>query len=230
MEFSFLALISAFGKSLLFAMAGVLPIINPLATAPIFVSWTQGMSAAQRRQLAITVGKYVTILLALTMTLGSLVLDLFGISLPVVRVAGGIIVAYNAWLMLNTQQPAHDDTAQMAQTLTEENARLNTFYPLSFPITCGPGSLAAAIAVGASLRTPRITETLANLAGALAGMVLLGVLVATTFRYAVLLLRKLGEVGQLVFLRIMAFMLLSVGVQIVWDGIRGLIATLPTAT
>lgn len=230
MELLVLPLLAAFGKSLLFVLAGILPIINPLASAPIFVDQTRGIGENTRAMLARRVGKNVALLLAGAMLVGSYVLHFFGISLPVVRVAGGIIVAYNAWLMLNTQQPAHDDTAQMAQTLTEENARLNTFYPLSFPITCGPGSLAAAIAVGASLRTPRITETLANLAGALAGMVLLGVLVATTFRYAVLLLRKLGEVGQLVFLRIMAFMLLSVGVQIVWDGIRGLIATLPTAT
>ena len=227
MEPTLLALLAALGKSLLFAVAAVLPIINPLATAPIFVAWTQNMSDGERRHLATTVGKYVTLLLASTTVLGSLVLDLFGISLPIVRVAGGIIVAYNAWLMLNTQEPARDDTSQMAQTLTRQNVRPDTFYPLSFPITCGPGSLAAAIAVGASLHTPRITETLASLAGALTGMVLVGVVVALTYRYATALLRKLGEVGQLVFLRLMAFLLLAVGVQIVWDGIRGLILTLP---
>lgn len=229
MEPTLLALLAALGKSLLFAIAAVLPIINPLATAPIFVSWTQGLSDGERHHLAITVGKYVALLLAATMVLGSLVLDLFGISLPVVRVAGGIIVAYNAWLMLNSQEPVHDETSQLARTLTRQNARPDTFYPLSFPITCGPGSLAAAIAVGASLRTPRITETLASLAGALAGIVIVGTMVALTYRYATALLRKLGDVGQLVFLRLMAFLLLAVGVQIVWDGIRGLILSLPGA-
>lgn len=230
MEPTLLALLAVLGKSLLFAIAAILPIINPMATAPIFVAWTQGMNDRERHHLATTVGKYVTLLLASTMVLGSLVLDLFGISLPVVRVAGGIIVAYNAWLMLNTQEPAHDDSSQMAQTLTRQNARPDTFYPLSFPITCGPGSLAAAIAVGASLHTPRITETLASLAGALTGIVVVGIVVALTYRYATALLRKLGEVGQLVFLRLMAFLLLAVGVQIVWDGIRGLILSLPAAT
>ena len=230
MEPTLLALLATLGKGLLFAIAAVLPIINPLATAPIFVSWTQGLGDGERRHLATTVGKYVTLLLASTMVLGSLVLDLFGISLPVVRVAGGIIVAYNAWLMLNTQEPAHDESSQMARALPRQNARPDTFYPLSFPITCGPGSLAAAIAVGASLHTPRITETLASLAGALTGMVVVGIVVTLTYRYATPLLRKLGEVGQLVFLRLMAFLLLAVGVQIVWDGIRGLILSLPAAT
>ncbi|MCZ2104015.1 MAG: NAAT family transporter [Burkholderiales bacterium] len=227
MELTLPVLVVALGKSLLFAIAAVLPIINPLATAPIFVAWTQGMNDRERRHLATTIGKYVTLLLALTTVLGSLVLDFFGISLPVVRVAGGIIVAYNAWLMLNTQEPAHDETTQMAQTLTRQNARREAFYPLSFPITCGPGSLAAAIAVGASLHSPRITETLASLTGALMGMVLVGTVVALTYRYATALLRKLGEVGQLVFLRLMAFLLLAVGVQIIWEGVRGLILSLP---
>ncbi|MEB2347385.1 MAG: NAAT family transporter [Comamonadaceae bacterium] len=227
MELTLPVLVVALGKSLLFAVAAVLPIINPLATAPIFVAWTQGMGDRERHRLATTVGKYVTLLLATTTVLGSLVLDFFGISLPVVRVAGGIIVAYNAWLMLNTQEPAHDETTQMAQTLTRQNARREAFYPLSFPITCGPGSLAAAIAVGASLHSPRITETLASLTGALMGMVLVGTVVALTYRYATALLRKLGEVGQLVFLRLMAFLLLAVGVQIIWEGVRGLILSLP---
>lgn len=227
MELTLTALMAMVGKSLLFAIAAILPIINPLATAPIFVQWTQGMSDAERHHLATTVGKYVTLLLAATMVLGSLVLDLFGISLPIVRVAGGIIVAYNAWLMLNTQEPTHDETSQMARTLTRQNPRPDTFYPLSFPITCGPGSLAAAIAVGASLRTPHVGATLASLAGALAGMLIIGTVVALTYRYANALLRKLGDVGQLVFLRLMAFLLLAVGVQITWDGIRGLILSLP---
>lgn len=229
MELTLLSLLSALGKSLLFAIAAILPIINPLATAPIFVSWTQGMDDAERHRLSTTVGKYVALLLASTMVLGSLVLDVFGISLPIVRVAGGIIVAYNAWLMLNTQEPQYDESSQMARSVSPGSERADTFYPLSFPITCGPGSLAAAIAVGASLHADHVSETMANFAGALAGMLLIGIVVALTYRYANALLRKLGDVGQLVFLRLMAFMLLAVGVQIVWDGIRGLILSLPAA-
>ncbi len=216
----------AFAKSLLFATAGVLPILNPLASAPVFVSLTQGLDEATRAKAARRVGKNVALLLAATMVLGSFVLDLFGISLPVVRVAGGMIVTYNAWLLLNTQHSG-DEKAQLAQAFTEHNVRMHAFYPMAFPLTCGPGSLAAAIAVGASLKTRRVAEAAANLAGGLVAMLLLGLLIALTFRYAARLVKRLGEVGQIVFLRVMSFMVLCVGVQIVWDGIRALLASLP---
>ncbi|HQQ70370.1 MAG TPA: MarC family protein, partial [Alicycliphilus sp.] len=154
----------------------------------------------------------------------------FGVSLPVVRVAGGMVVASIAWRMLHAQQGSSNDTTQMAQSLNEDGVRIKAFYPLTFPLTCGPGSIAVAIALGASLHTPRsVTETMANIAGGLAAALLLGMLVGLTFRYANRLLQRLGETGQIVFLRLMAFMLLCVGVEIIWDGARvllkGLMAT-----
>ncbi len=224
MDLSFPYLLSAFGKSLLFALAGVLPIINPLASAPVFVDLTRGLNDQGRAQLARRVGKNAALLLAGAMLIGSYLLSFFGVSLPVVRVAGGMVVASIAWRMLNAQQGASDDTTQMAQSLTEDRARIKAFYPLTFPLTCGPGSIAVAIAIGASLHTrSSVTETMANIAGGLAAAVLLGLLVALTFAYANRVLQRLGETGQIVFLRLMAFMLLCVGVEIIWDGARVLL-------
>ncbi len=158
------------------------------------------------------------------MLIGSYLLNFFGVSLPVVRVAGGMVVASIAWRMLHAQQGASDDTTQMAQSLNEDRVRIKAFYPLTFPLTCGPGSIAVAIAIGASLHTKRsVTETMTNIAGGLAAALLLGMLVALTFRYASRLLQRLGETGQIVFLRLMAFMLLCVGVEIIWDGARALL-------
>ena len=217
-------LLAAFGKSLLFALAGVLPIINPLASAPVFVEFTRGMDERGRTRLARRIGKNAALLLAGAMLIGSYLLNFFGVSLPVVRVAGGMVVASIAWRMLHAQQGASDDTTQMAQSLNEDRVRIKAFYPLTFPLTCGPGSIAVAIAIGASLHTKRsMTETMANIAGGLAAALLLGMLVALTFRYASRLLQRLGETGQIVFLRLMAFMLLCVGVEIIWDGARALL-------
>lgn len=224
MDLSLPILLLAFGKSLLFTLAGVLPIINPLATAPVFVDLTRGMSDSGRAALARRIGKNIALLLAGAMLSGSYLLDFFGVSLPVVRVAGGMIVASIAWRMLNAQQSTSEDTTQMAQSLSEDRVRIKAFYPLTFPLTCGPGSIAVAIAVGASLHSRRsVTETMVNIAGGLVGAVLLGMLVALTFRYANRVLQRLGETGQIVFLRLMAFMLLCVGVEIIWSGARALI-------
>jgi len=224
MDLSPSLLLAAFGKSLLFALAGVLPIINPLASAPVFVDFTRGLNDSGRARLAWRIGKNAALLLAGAMLIGSYLLNFFGVSLPVVRVAGGMVVASIAWRMLHAQQGASEDTTHMAQSLNEDRVRIKAFYPLTFPLTCGPGSIAVAIAIGASLHTRRnVTETMANIAGGLAAAVLLGMLVALTFRYAGRVLQRLGETGQIVFLRLMAFMLLCVGVEIIWDGARALL-------
>lgn len=227
MEFLALPLLAAFGKSLLFVLAGILPIINPLASAPLFVDLTHGIGDNTRAMLARRVGKNVGLLLAGAMLVGSYVLLFFGISLPVVRVAGGLVVASIAWRMLNAQQITNDDAGKVPTPLTDDKARMKAFYPLTFPLTCGPGSIAVAIALGASLHTKRsVAETVANMAGGLFATALLGVLVAMTYRYASRLLQRMGENGQLVFLRLMAFILLCIGVEILWDGIQSLVLAL----
>ncbi len=221
MEFT--VLLGAFGKSLLFALAAVLPIINPLASAPVYASLTNGLDEPTRAMLARRIGRHVILLLVGATLVGSYVLDFFGISLPIVRVAGGLVVAQMAWRMLNAQQSAGDDQSQMAQSVSAANIQIRAFYPLTFPLTCGPGSIAVAITVGASLHTPKVAESLVTFSGGVLGMVLIGVLVALTYRYATRLLRPLGEVGQIVFMRLMAFILLSIGVQILWDGLSALL-------
>ena len=221
-------ILAAFSKSLLFTLAGILPILNPLATAPLYVGFTQDLPESERAQVAKQMGKYVVLMLAGAMLVGSYVLDFFGLSLPVVRVAGGMIVASIAWRMLHTQQSSSDDNAQIAQSLAAANtARLRAFYPMTFPLTCGPGSIAATIAVGASLHTRgNLPITFSNLLGGLSAVLLLGVLVWLTFRYASALLARLGETGQIVLMRLMAFILLCVGIQIVWEGVRVLLRSL----
>lgn len=229
MEFTALAL--AFGKSLLLALAGVLPILNPPASAPVFVNLTNELDTPTRNALATRIGRNVALMLAGAMLIGTYVLDFFGVSIPIVRVAGGLIVAFTAWGMLYAHQATnadHADNAQMARSLVDdENVRIQAFYPMTFPLTCGPGSISAAITVGAALHSRHWASTAANFAGGLTAMVITGALVLLTYRYAGRLLRPLGEVGLVVFLRLSAFILLCVGVQIFWDGASELLRTLP---
>ena len=109
-------------------------------------------------------------------------------------------------------------------------ARRQAFYPLTFPISCGPGSIAAAITVGVSLSNDRVGLALANIGGGVLALLVIGLLLYLAFRYAEHLLRPLGEAGAIIFLRLSAFILLCLGVQIVWDGVselvRGLMSSL----
>lgn len=218
------SLAASFGKAFLFVLAAVLPILNPPASAPVFVDLTRGLDGLTRAGLARRIGLNVVLMLAGAMLIGSYVLDFFGVSLPIVRVSGGLIVATTAWGLLHAQHLTSEHKVEMAQALTADRVQIQGFYPLTFPLTCGPGSIAAAITVGASLHEGRgLSVSLASFSGALAATMLIGLLVTLTFRYAGRLLRPLGEVGLVVFLRLSAFILLCVGVQIMWTGVTELV-------
>ena len=113
MEISALAL--AFGKSFLLALAGVLPILNPPASAPVFVNLTRDLDPARRQALATRIGRNVVLMLGSAMVIGTYVLDFFGVSIPIVRVAGGLIVAFTAWNMLYAPHAVSADNADNAE-------------------------------------------------------------------------------------------------------------------
>ena len=216
----------AFGKSGLFVLATLLPILNPAATAPIFLGLTEGASPHTRAVLAWRIARNMFLLMVGAMLVGSYVLNLFGISLPIVRVGGGLIVASNAWRLLNASHTGNDSRQALAEGFTPEQARRQAFYPLTFPISCGPGSIAAAITLGVTLHDERLPMSLARFGGGTVGLMVMGVVMFAAFRYAQQLLKPLGETGTLVLLRMSAFILLCLGVQIVWDGLSELLRTL----
>lgn len=215
-----------FGKSFLLVLATVLPILNPAATAPIFLGLTEGASEATRNLLARRIAGNAVALMTGAMLIGSYVLDVFGISLPIVSVAGGTIIAANAWRLLNFDSSSTDRRQALADAFTPEMARKRAFYPLTFPISCGPGSVAAAITIGVSLHEDRLALSMARFSGGFAALLLTGALLFIAFRYATQLLKPLGETGTAVFLRLSAFILLCLGVQIVWDGLSELVRSL----
>ncbi|MBU4182184.1 MAG: antibiotic resistance protein [Burkholderiales bacterium RIFCSPHIGHO2_02_FULL_66_10] len=211
-------LLLALGKSFLFVFAALLPILNPAATAPIFLGLTEGASTGTRALLARRIARNMFGLMLGSMLVGSYVLSFFGISLPIVRVGGGLILAATAWRLLTATHATVDSRTELAESFTPEMARRQAFYPLTFPISCGPGSIAAAITVGVSLQDDRALLSLARMGGGVLALMAVGVLLYLAFRYAQRLLRPLGEAGTVIFLRLSAFILLCLGVQIVWDG------------
>lgn len=161
-----------------------------------------------------------------SMVVGSYLLDVFGISLPIVRVGGGLIVASMAWRLLNVSHATLDSRTELTEGFTPDMARRQAFYPLTFPVSCGPGSIAAAITVGVALADNRITVSLAHIGGGTLALLSIGVILYLAFRYAQRLLKPLGDAGTLIFLRLSAFILLCLGIQIVWDGVSELLGNL----
>jgi multiple antibiotic resistance protein len=159
--------------------------------------------------------------LVASLFIGTYVLDLFGISLPIVRIGGGLLVAASGWRMLNRSD---DDEVQLAvkrssqrTPLSEAEVMRRSFFPITFPLTTGPGTIAASIAIGAGLpRQPALF--VANALAVTLGASLTVAVIYLVYRHAPALLAKLGEVGSLVMTRLLAFVLLCIGISIMWAG------------
>lgn len=215
-------LLLAATRSFLFVLATMLPILNPAATAPIFLSMTDGASTATRILLARRIARNMFWLMSGSMLIGSYVLDFFGISLSIVRIGGGLLLASVAWRLLGATPSTPDSRAALAEAFTPDHAHRQAFYPLTFPISCGPASISVAITVGVALHDVQLVSSLARMGGAMLALALIGVLLYLAFRYGEHFLRLIGEAGTAVFLRLTAFILLCLGVQIVWDGVSEL--------
>ncbi|HEY0293790.1 MAG TPA: MarC family protein [Bordetella sp.] len=219
---------SAFGRSFFLAFATLLPILNPPACTPIFWTLTDGASHGTRIDLSRRVAINAALLMIGSLIAGNILLSFFGISLAAVRVGGGLLVIYSGWRLVNSADADTGRKAQMAEVFTPEMARARAFYPLTFPISVGPGCISAAITVGASLRSQHPSPLISAIqyAGALPGLLLVALVLFLCLRFAESLMDKLGANGTAVFMRLSAFVLLCLGVQICWDGAHDLLLDL----
>jgi multiple antibiotic resistance protein len=205
-------------KSLVLVPVTLLPIINPLSTAPVFVA-TVGVDADLAAKLARQVAINAWFVVVLSILTGSYVLALFGISLPVVRIGGGLLVAATAWRMLHRtdDDDVHAAAAEKAAELSHAEIVKRSFFPITFPLTTGPGTIAASIALGAQI-PPKPVLYFAGAIVAAAGAALVSLVLYLIFKNSTKVLAWLGPVGMLVMTRLMAFILLCIGIQIMWTG------------
>ena len=216
--------VTAVVRAATLAVAALMPIVNPLGSAPIFLSMSADLPTSARRQLSRQVAWNSFILLAAAMLVGSHVLNLFGISVPIVRVGGGLLVIASGWRLLNADDPQPDAKPKVTQAWEREVAR-RAFYPLTFPLTVGPGSISIAITLGAGI-SRQTTTGLVDAVSDLVGVAIVALCVYLSYRFASRLIAFLGETGAVVFLRLSAFILLCVGVGIFWAGFSELVTPL----
>jgi multiple antibiotic resistance protein len=206
-------------SAFLLVYAGLFPVVNPLGSAPIFLSLTEGHSDADRGRLAAAVAFNSFCLLLGSLLLGSLILEFFGITIPVVRVAGGLLVAAMGWRLINDAGATTNQQSAKADTGSPQS-----FYPLTLPLTVGPGAIAVAITYGS--HRPLASNLTVTVAAAIAGLLAISATVYVCYRFAEQLARALGPTGINVLVRLSAFILICIGIQICWSGARELIGSL----
>ncbi len=209
---------NAVTNAFLLVYAGLFPIVNPIGGAPIFFGLTRDCTKPERNALALQVALNSFALLLGSLFVGSYVLEFFGITLPIVRVAGGLVVTVTGWNLL--QGGYGNDARDGHRPVVPTDA----FYPLTMPITVGPGSIAVAITFGS--QRPREAADIALLAvAAVAGVVAMAATIYVCYRFAEGTVGALGAHGTNVLVRLSAFILLCIGIEIIWSGYSALIHT-----
>jgi multiple antibiotic resistance protein len=209
-------------KVFLLTISALFPIVDPLAGSPIFLAMTEGYSPETRRALSWRIAFNSLFLMIGSYFVGANVLNFFGVSLPVVQVGGGLVVVSMGWSMLMEKEQIHEKASGGAQS---EAVFGRAFYPLTLPLTVGPGSISVAVTLGANA-THRYGFHIGVILSAILAMVAVAASVFLCYGFADRLARMLGKTGMTVIVRLSAFLLLCIGVQIAWNGISALLLSL----
>jgi multiple antibiotic resistance protein len=209
----------------LLVVGALFPIVNPLGNTPIFLTLTRGLSGQGRVTLARTIAMNGFVLMVASIFIGTHILGFFGISLPVVQVGGGLVVISTGWALLRQSDDGDDAATDAKKPCNEANYMRQAFYPLTMPLTVGPGSIAVAITVGAN-RTEGSEWRWPLIAGLLTGALVIAISIYLSYRFAERIAAVLGETAMDVVIRLSSFILVCIGVQISWNGLSTLLRSI----
>lgn len=184
------------------------PIVNPFGGIPFFFALTTGYDQRSRNYTALKTAWYVFVILVFFLFLGRFVLSFFGLSLPVLRIAGGLIVAHSAWNMVTGESRV--TAAEGTEAATKEEIALT---PMAMPMLSGPGSIGVVIGMAAT------TSNWLSYIGMIFGIAALAFTVFMFLRLGGRLVARLGPTATGAINRIFGFLILSVAVQLIWDGL-----------
>jgi multiple antibiotic resistance protein len=218
-------------KTFLLAFGALFSIVNPLSGAFIFFGATRGLDVKARSAVSRWVAIYSFSIMTASLYVGAYVLSFFGISIPVLRVAGGIVVAASGWRMLNapdaTEQRRSETPGPSEPRSIEDPPSRLAFYPLTMPLTTGPGTISVAISIGASRPSGFHASSVEFFVETLAAVALLCLLIYGSYRNAARLANLVGPTGTTIVVRLSAFLLFCIGIQVLWNGASELLGTLP---
>jgi multiple antibiotic resistance protein len=220
----------ALWNTFLIAFSVLLPLINPIGSALVFLGLLGDAQPEVFRSLARKVAINNVIFLAIIELLGATILNFFGISLPIVQLSGGCVIAAMGWGVLNERSAgatSRKKTEESGSSEEKNNPHLEegVFYPLTFPITSGPGTLVGLLTLTAHISTRALTQNVLSHVGIFIAVVVISVLCYFCYAYAPKITRTVSPSTAHGVMRVMAFILLCIGTQIAWNGLSALLKT-----
>jgi len=217
LDLSPLPLGSVIGAFLL-AFPTLFSIVNPIGAALIFNQVISNRTREERHELARRIASYSLIVLLASLLLGGIVLNFFGVSLSALRIGGGLVVAVRAWELLMQPEVHEERKANSAEPA--QSADDVAFFPLTMPLTTGPGTIAVAVALS-SQRPGGDGGMISFFAGISLAAACISLTIWLCYRWSDSVTALLGPAGARVLSRLIAFLLLCIGVQIMITGVVG---------
>lgn len=208
------------------SFTALLPLINPIGGALFFLGIVGPAPAGVYRSLARSIAVNTAFFLFVVQAIGTATLKFFGISLPVMQVAGGLVLATMGWQMLNQSEPQKKSAADSVDDGHADSLKNEAFYPLTFPITVGPGCVVVMVTVSAHASRETVVSAVAAHSGIALAIVILSASVYVCYGYAPAIAAKIRSQTVHGILRVIAFVLMCIGVQITWNGVDALLKTL----
>jgi multiple antibiotic resistance protein len=219
-------------NAFLLAFSVLLPLINPLGSALVFLGLAGEAPPSVYRSLARRIAINNIIFLAIIELLGAAILNFFGISLPIVQLSGGIVLAAMGWSVLNERDVRANSRIRQEEIEVRDETRTRyleqgAFYPFTFPVTSGPGTIVALLTLTAHISGRVISNDILAHIGVFLAVVVLSTMVYFCYAYAPKITKVISPSTAHGILRVVAFILLCIGVQIAWNGLAVLLAKIP---
>jgi multiple antibiotic resistance protein len=207
------------------SFAALFPVVDPIGSVPIFLVITTGIPASLRNRYALHIARNVVVLLIASVLVGGSVLRFFGVSLAVVRIAGGIVVFHAAWKAMNSDPKLNEVDNQDAALRLNEHKDI-AFMPMTIPLLAGPGAIAVALGLAAQAGGDFSVPTAVNLLAIAASIALIGLMIFLSLRSSTLLLKALGASGIQAMSRLLGLFVMAIGVQLILNGLADWLASL----
>jgi multiple antibiotic resistance protein len=216
--------------SFLIAFSVLLPLINPVGSSLVFLGLVGDEPPKVFRSLARRIAINNIIFLAIIELLGAAILKFFGISLPIVQLSGGIVLAVMGWGVLNqgsagANAQSKEDECGLHEEPEVRHLEEGIFYPFTFPITSGPGTLVGLLTLTAHISNRSPAQEILGRLGVFLAVIVISVLCYFCYAYAPKLAKAVPPSTAHGILRVIAFILLCIGIQIAWNGLSALLAT-----
>jgi multiple antibiotic resistance protein len=205
-------------------IAALFPVVDPIGSVPIFLVLTPGVPSTLRHRYALTIARNVVLLLIGALLVGGSILSFFGVSLAVVRIAGGIVVFHAAWKAMNSDPKLNAiDNQDVAKRLDQHKDI--AFMPMTIPLLAGPGSIAVTLGL-ATQAGQSVLPTAINLVAIATAIGLVGASIFLALRSSTLLLKVLGASGIQAMSRLLGLFVMAIGVQLILNGLADWLTSL----